>query len=54
MNATPLAEARGATRRFGAFTAVDGVTLQVHGNGPFTVTYVNAADDPRVAAPVAN
>jgi ABC-2 type transport system ATP-binding protein len=27
--ATPLAEARGATRRFGAFTAVDRVTLQV-------------------------
>jgi hypothetical protein len=26
--------------------------IQVHGNGPFTVNYVNAADDPRnVAAP---
>jgi hypothetical protein len=32
----------------------DGVTLQVHGMGPFTVTYVNAADDPRIAAPAAN
>ena len=32
----------------------DGATLQVHGTGPFTVTYVNAADDPRIAAPTAN
>ena len=32
----------------------DGATLQVHGTGPFTVTYVNAADDPRIAVPAAN
>ena len=25
-------------------------TIQVHGNGPFTVNYVNPADDPRNAA----
>ena len=29
------------------------VLLQVHGMGPFTITYVNAADDPRSAAPAA-
>ena len=28
----------------------DGAVLQVHGNGPFTVTYVDPADDPRQAA----
>jgi quercetin dioxygenase-like cupin family protein len=27
------------------------VVLQVHGTGPFTITYVNPADDPRTAAP---
>ena len=27
------------------------VTLQVHGTGPFTLTYVNPADDPRQASP---
>lgn len=27
--------------------------LQVHGTGPFTLTYVNPADDPRQAAPAA-
>jgi mannose-6-phosphate isomerase-like protein (cupin superfamily) len=27
--------------------------LQVHGTGPFTLTYVNPADDPRTAAPPA-
>jgi quercetin dioxygenase-like cupin family protein len=26
-------------------------TVQVHGTGPFTVTYVNPRDDPRSAAP---
>jgi quercetin dioxygenase-like cupin family protein len=25
----------------------DGATIQVHGTGPFAVTYVNPADDPR-------
>jgi quercetin dioxygenase-like cupin family protein len=25
--------------------------IQVHGTGPFTITYVNPADDPRQAAP---
>jgi Cupin domain len=29
------------------------VLLQVHGTGPFTITYVNPADDPRSAAPAA-
>src|SRR5688572_9726832 len=27
-----------------------GAVIQVHGNGPFTLTYVNAADDPRKPA----
>jgi hypothetical protein len=27
-----------------------GVTIQLHGVGPFTITYVNPADDPRQAA----
>jgi hypothetical protein len=36
------------TRHF-AFTK-DGAVIQVHGNGPFTLTYVNAADDPRTPA----
>jgi hypothetical protein len=31
-----------------------GATIQIHGNGPFTLTYVNAADDPRKAAPPAH
>jgi quercetin dioxygenase-like cupin family protein len=26
-------------------------TIQVHGMGPFTLTYVNAADDPRIKKP---
>ena len=28
----------------------DGAVVQVHGIGPFTVTYVNPADDPRQPA----
>jgi quercetin dioxygenase-like cupin family protein len=32
----------------------EGATVQVHGIGPFTLTYVNPADDPRKAAPPAN
>ncbi len=32
----------------------DGATIQVHGMGPFTLIYVNPADDPRKAAPPAN
>jgi hypothetical protein len=32
----------------------DGVVLQVHGIGPFTVNYVDPADDPRNAVPPAN
>jgi hypothetical protein len=31
-----------------------GATVQVHGIGPFILTYVNPADDPRKAAPPAN
>ena len=27
------------------------VVMQVHGTGPFSITYVNPADDPRNAAP---
>lgn len=27
------------------------VVMQVHGNGPFSITYVNPADDPRTMAP---
>jgi anti-sigma factor ChrR (cupin superfamily) len=30
-----------------------GATIQVHGTGPFTLTYVNPKDDPRNAAPAA-
>jgi quercetin dioxygenase-like cupin family protein len=30
--------------------ATDEVVVQVHGMGPFAITYVNAADDPRKAA----
>jgi quercetin dioxygenase-like cupin family protein len=26
-----------------------GATIQIHGNGPFTITYVNPEDDPRMA-----
>ena len=29
------------------FVARTAATIQVHGMGPFTLTYVNAADDPR-------
>jgi hypothetical protein len=36
------------TRHF-AYTK-DGAIVQVHGNGPFTLNYVNPADDPRQAA----
>jgi hypothetical protein len=33
----------------------DGATIQIHGEGPFTVNYVNPADDPRkTAAPMAH
>ena len=39
------------TRHF-AYTE-KGVTIQVHGTGPFTLTYVNPADDPRKAAATA-
>jgi hypothetical protein len=42
-----------AEMRHFAYTE-NGATIQVHGNGPFTLTYVNAADDPRTAAPIAN
>jgi quercetin dioxygenase-like cupin family protein len=31
-------------------TAKTAATIQVHGTGPFSLTYVNAADDPRNAA----
>jgi hypothetical protein len=33
------------------FWAETDAVFQVHGNGPFAVTYVNPADDPRNAAP---
>jgi hypothetical protein len=29
------------------FLSRTGATFQVHGMGPFAITYVNAADDPR-------
>lgn len=29
------------------FNAKTAATIQIHGTGPFTITYVNAADDPR-------
>ena len=35
-----------AEERHFAYTK-DGATIQVHGTGPFTVTYVDPADDPR-------
>ncbi|MET0555328.1 MAG: cupin domain-containing protein [Vicinamibacteria bacterium] len=31
--------------------AVSETVVQVHGTGPFTLTYVNPADDPRLPAP---
>jgi quercetin dioxygenase-like cupin family protein len=31
-----------------------GATIQIHGMGPFVLTYVNPADDPRKAAPATN
>jgi quercetin dioxygenase-like cupin family protein len=37
-----------------AWTGADGVTIQLHGVGPWTITYVNAADDPRNKKPVGN
>ena len=36
------------TRHFGSFAA--GSVIQIHGMGPFTITFVNPADDPRKAA----
>jgi hypothetical protein len=30
------------------FVAKTAATFQVHGTGPFAITYVNAADDPRM------
>ena len=41
-----------AARPHFSFTK-DGVTLQVHGIGPFVVEYVDPADDPRKTAPAA-
>lgn len=31
----------------------DGATIQLHGMGPWGITYVNPADDPRLAKPAA-
>jgi quercetin dioxygenase-like cupin family protein len=39
-----------ATMRHSVVVKTDTV-LQVHGTGPFVITYVNPADDPRQAAP---
>ena len=30
-----------------SFMAKSAATIQVHGTGPFAITYVNPADDPR-------
>ena len=35
-----------------AWTGAGGVTIQLHGIGPWTIMYVNAADDPRNKKPV--
>ncbi|HEV8380530.1 MAG TPA: cupin domain-containing protein [Gemmatimonadales bacterium] len=37
-----------------AWTGADGVTIQLHSIGPWTITYVNAADDPRNKRPAGN
>jgi quercetin dioxygenase-like cupin family protein len=33
------------------FQAKTATVIQVHGTGPFAITYINPADDPRNAAP---
>jgi quercetin dioxygenase-like cupin family protein len=37
-----------------AWTGTDGVTIQLHSMGPWTITYVNPADDPRTKRPAGN
>ena len=37
-----------------AWTGSDGVTIQLHTIGPWMITYVNAADDPRTRRPAGN
>jgi quercetin dioxygenase-like cupin family protein len=37
-----------------AWTGADGVTFQLHSVGPWSITYVNAADDPRTRKPAGN
>ena len=34
-------------------TAKGETTIQIAGGGPFDITYINASDDPRNAAPAA-
>ncbi|MFN2572279.1 MAG: cupin domain-containing protein [Gemmatimonadales bacterium] len=37
-----------------AWTGPEGVTFQLHSVGPWNITYVNAADDPRTTKPAGN
>lgn len=37
-----------------AWTGPEGVTFQLHSVGPWSITYVNAADDPRTKKPAGN
>ncbi len=55
--ATRLPEGGFATMEIGTrhFAFVkEGATIQVHGTGPWGITYVNRADDPRANIPLAN
>jgi quercetin dioxygenase-like cupin family protein len=48
MTAGAFARMPATMRHYGVATA--DTVLQVHGTGPFTLTYVNPADDPRLPA----
>src|SRR5882672_8131433 len=37
-----------------AWAGTEGVTFQLHSVGPWSITYVNAADDPRTKKPAGN
>jgi len=43
-----------ATMVHSAWAGPEGVTFQLHSVGPWSITYVNPADDPRAARPAGN
>ncbi|MEX2156724.1 MAG: cupin domain-containing protein [Gemmatimonadales bacterium] len=43
-----------ATMVHSAWAGPEGVTFQLHSVGPWSITYVKAADDPRTAKPAGN